>query len=388
MGVAARRGRRIRRGRGADPAGRVRRISGAARRRHRDVAGRNRPPARSRPVGGRRSRRCAAATPAGWSPGSARRAPGWRRCSPTARRRAFGRIALDDPTLEMIRDQVRRFAERAVAPHAHEWHRADRLIPIEVIDELAGLGVFGMTLPEEHGGLGLGKLAMCVVSEELSRAYIGVGSLGTRSEIAGELIRTGGTEAQKAQLAARHRLRRGVADRGVHRAQYRLRPRECADPGGARRRRLPHLRRQDLDHPWRARRSDDAAGAHRRRRTAAIAASACSSRRKPRGTDADPFPAEGIERHRDPGARVSRHEGIRDRLRRLRGAGRGAARRRRGPGLQAADGDLRERPRADRFARRRGGAERARTGARLRSRAAPVRPRRSPISRGCRTSWR
>ena len=75
----------------------------------------------------------------------------------------------------------------------------DRLIPIEVIDELSAIGVFGMTLPEEHGGLGLGKMAMCVVSEELSRAYIGVGSLGTRSEIAGELIRSGGTEAQKAR---------------------------------------------------------------------------------------------------------------------------------------------------------------------------------------------
>ena len=110
----------------------------------------------------------------------------------------FGRIGLADQTLDMIRDQVRRFAERAVAPSAHEWHRRDQLIPLEVIDELAGLGVFGMTLPEEFGGLGLGKLAMCVVSEELSRAYIGVGSLGTRSEIAGELIRQGGTPDQKA----------------------------------------------------------------------------------------------------------------------------------------------------------------------------------------------
>jgi (2S)-methylsuccinyl-CoA dehydrogenase len=109
----------------------------------------------------------------------------------------FGRIGLGDPTLDMIQDQVRRFAERAVAPHAHDWHRRDQLIPIEVIEELSAIGVFGMTLPEEHGGLGLGKIAMCVVSEELSRAYIGVGSLGTRSEIAGELIRAGGTQAQK-----------------------------------------------------------------------------------------------------------------------------------------------------------------------------------------------
>jgi (2S)-methylsuccinyl-CoA dehydrogenase len=106
---------------------------------------------------------------------------------------------LGDETLELIRDQVRRFAERAVAPFAHDWHRADRLIPIEVIEELSRIGVFGVTLPEEYGGLGLGKLAMCVVSEELSRAYIGVGSLGTRSEIAGELIRLNGTPEQKSR---------------------------------------------------------------------------------------------------------------------------------------------------------------------------------------------
>jgi (2S)-methylsuccinyl-CoA dehydrogenase len=110
-----------------------------------------------------------------------------------------GGDGLGDETLELIRDQVRRFAERAVAPHAHDWHRQDKLIPIEVIEELSGIGVFGVTLPEEYGGLGLGKLAMCVVSEELSRAYIGVGSLGTRSEIAGELIRINGMPEQKAR---------------------------------------------------------------------------------------------------------------------------------------------------------------------------------------------
>jgi (2S)-methylsuccinyl-CoA dehydrogenase len=110
-----------------------------------------------------------------------------------------GGDSLGDETLELMRDQVRRFAERAVAPYAHDWHRADRLIPIEIIEELSAIGVFGVTLPEEYGGLGLGKMAMCVVSEELSRAYIGVGSLGTRSEIAGELIRVSGTPEQKAR---------------------------------------------------------------------------------------------------------------------------------------------------------------------------------------------
>src|SRR5260221_215452 len=89
-------------------------------------------------------------------------------------------------------------AHRVASLAAHGWHLRDELIPIEVVAQMAELGVFGLTVPEEFGGLGLGKLAMCLVSEELSRAYIGVGSLGTRSEIAAELIRLGGTPEQKA----------------------------------------------------------------------------------------------------------------------------------------------------------------------------------------------
>ena len=109
----------------------------------------------------------------------------------------FGSPGLSDETLDMVRDQFRRFAEEQVTPYAHNWHLKDELIPIEVVEQMAELGVFGLTVPEEFGGLGLGKMAMCVVTEELSRAYIGVGSLGTRSEIAAELIRLGGTDAQK-----------------------------------------------------------------------------------------------------------------------------------------------------------------------------------------------
>ncbi len=104
-----------------------------------------------------------------------------------------------DETMEAFRQGMRRFAEDEVLPHAHEWHLANAYIPMDVIEKLAELGVFGLTIPEEFGGLGLGKESMCVVSEELSRAYIGVGSLGTRSEIAAELILCGGTDAQKAE---------------------------------------------------------------------------------------------------------------------------------------------------------------------------------------------
>lgn len=102
-----------------------------------------------------------------------------------------------DEELEMIREQFRRFSADKVAPHAHDWHLKDELIPLEIISEMAEMGVFGLTIPEEYGGFGLSKASMCVVSEELSRGYIGVGSLGTRSEIAAELILCGGTEEQK-----------------------------------------------------------------------------------------------------------------------------------------------------------------------------------------------
>jgi len=102
-----------------------------------------------------------------------------------------------DEELEMIREQFRRYSVDRVIPDAHEWHLKDELIPMEIISELAEMGVFGLTIPEEYGGFGLSKASMCVVSEELSRGYIGVGSLGTRSEIAAELILAGGTDEQK-----------------------------------------------------------------------------------------------------------------------------------------------------------------------------------------------
>lgn len=110
--------------------------------------------------------------------------------------RNFGNAGLDD-TMSMIQDQFRRFTKDKVIPNAQDWHHNDDLIPYDVISEMGNLGVFGLTIPEEYGGSGLGKLAMCVVSEELSRGYIGVGSLGTRSEIAAELILSSGTDEQK-----------------------------------------------------------------------------------------------------------------------------------------------------------------------------------------------
>ena len=108
----------------------------------------------------------------------------------------FGSSGLDE-TLSEMRETMRRFVETKVAPHAHQWHLDNDYVPMEIVRELAELGVFALTLPEDHGGLGLSKESMCVVSEELSRGWIAVGSLGTRAEIACELILCGGTKEQK-----------------------------------------------------------------------------------------------------------------------------------------------------------------------------------------------
>ncbi|MEZ5710403.1 MAG: acyl-CoA dehydrogenase family protein [Blastomonas sp.] len=105
--------------------------------------------------------------------------------------------AFGDDLLDTIRDQYRRFTDNRILPRAHQWHLGNALIPDETIAEMADLGTFGVCIPEDFGGLGLGKLVMCIVTEELSRGWIGTGSLGTRSEIAGELIMLGGTEEQK-----------------------------------------------------------------------------------------------------------------------------------------------------------------------------------------------
>ena len=226
-------------------------------------------------------------------------------------------------------------------------------IPLDVIAQMGEFGVFGLTIPESYGGMGLGKEAMCVVSEELSRGYLGVGSLGTRSEIAAELIATGGTEEQKRKWLPKIAIRRGAADGGVHRARRRLRPRLDQDARDPTWRGLPHPRQQDLDHACRARRPDAAPGAHQsegERPSGTVHAARREAARQRRQS----VPGARDVRHRDRGARLSRHEGIRDRLRRLRGEGGESARRHRGARLQAADADVRGRAHPDRGALRSG----------------------------------
>ena len=111
----------------------------------------------------------------------------------------FGNLGLEDIGLQLIRDQFQKFSDKKISPHAQSWHKTNALIPDEVITEMSQLGVFGLTTPREWGGSASGKTAMCLVTEELCRGYLGVGSLATRTEIAADLIREHGTEAQKQQ---------------------------------------------------------------------------------------------------------------------------------------------------------------------------------------------
>lgn len=105
---------------------------------------------------------------------------------------------LESEIAAMTRDSVRQFAQSEVAPIAERVHRNDELIPEEIISHMAELGYFGMSVPEEYGGGGMGNLAMIVTTEELSAASLGVaGSLITRPEILTKALLSGGTAEQK-----------------------------------------------------------------------------------------------------------------------------------------------------------------------------------------------
>ncbi len=205
----------------------------------------------------------------------------------------FGDRGLDE-TNSMIADQFHRFSDEKVSPHAHGWHVRDELIPLEIIHEMAELGVFGLTIPEADGGLGMGKIAMCVVTEELSRGYIGVGSLGTRSEIAAELIRVNGTPEQKAKylgpIGAGEILPTAVftePNHGSDLAHIRSRATRDGDVYRVKGNKIwiTHAARTDMM-TLMARTDPDENG---------YRGLSMFLAEKPRGTDADPFPAAGME---------------------------------------------------------------------------------------------
>lgn len=202
--------------------------------------------------------------------------------------------SLDDDALNQVRHQYRRFTDDRIVPHAHRWHLANALIPDEIVAEMAALGTFGVCIPEEFGGLGLGKLVMCVITEELSRGWIGSGSLGTRSEIAGELIMLGGTKIQKSywlpKIASGEVLPTAVftePDTGSDMASLSTRALKT-DKGWeitGTKNWITHAARTDLM-TLMARTKPDTSG---------YAGLSMLLVPKPRGAEADPFPAEGMD---------------------------------------------------------------------------------------------
>jgi len=205
---------------------------------------------------------------------------------------SIGDTGLDE-TLEAIRSEMRRFCAAEVTPHAHEWHLENEYIPMPVVEKMAELGVFGLTIPEEFGGMGLSKVSMCVVSEELSRGYIGVGSLGTRSEIAAELILCGGTPAQK-----EHWLPKIASGEVLPTAVF-TEPNTGSDLASLRTKAVKegdvwkvHGNKTWITHPVRADimtllvRTDPSEPGYK--------GLSMLIAEKPRGSDADPFPVEGL----------------------------------------------------------------------------------------------
>jgi len=210
------------------------------------------------------------------------------------RAQTFGDTGIESDSLLATRDHMRRYADTRIAPSAHAWHRNDQLIPLEVVAELAELGVFGLSIAEQYGGLGLGKVAMCLVTEELSRAFLGVGSLGTRSEIAADLIGASGTDAQK------RRWLPGIASGDVLPTAVFTEPSSGSDLGAIRTRAvrdgtayrisgtktwITHAARADL--MTLLARTGAADSGH--------GGLSIFLARKPRGTDGDIFPVAGIK---------------------------------------------------------------------------------------------
>lgn len=98
---------------------------------------------------------------------------------------------------EHIRSSVRDFVEKEVKPIANELDRNNQEIPEHILKKMAELGYFGIIFPAEQGGLGLDYISMTIVTEELSRGWLSVGSVMTRNLITGSLISANGTEEQK-----------------------------------------------------------------------------------------------------------------------------------------------------------------------------------------------
>jgi alkylation response protein AidB-like acyl-CoA dehydrogenase len=104
------------------------------------------------------------------------------------------------PEREKLQAQARRFAVERVLPVASELDPVKGEIPRDLLDEMAAMGYFGITVPAEYGGLGLGAFEYCMVAEELARAWMSVASIIARGQGAGTDV---ADDARRAELLGR-----------------------------------------------------------------------------------------------------------------------------------------------------------------------------------------
>ena len=161
--------------------------------------------------------------------------------------------AIDPEVREALIDAVRRFVAREVVPVASDLEHADEY-PETIVEQMKAMGLFGVTIPEEYGGLGLDLLTYIGVVEELSYGWMSLSGVVNTHTIAATILLHHGTEAQRRRwlpdLASGERRGALVALRARRRQRH---PQHLV-PRDARRRGVRHPGHQDVGHQRDARR--------------------------------------------------------------------------------------------------------------------------------------
>lgn len=96
----------------------------------------------------------------------------------------------------LFRDTVRQFADREIRPVAREWEHSDRY-PAEIVESMKQMGLFGLTVPEEYGGMGADLVSLAIAFEEISRAWMGIAGILGSHTLSCHMIAKYGTEEQR-----------------------------------------------------------------------------------------------------------------------------------------------------------------------------------------------
>src|ERR1051326_286323 len=117
----------------------------------------------------------------------------------------MGRLAQTDGLTDIQQEilaTVRTFVDREIIPVANELEHADEY-PTEIVEGMKKMGLFGLMIPEEHGGLGESLLTYALVVEEIARGWMSVSGIPNTHFIVAYMIKQHGTEEQKAQFLPR-----------------------------------------------------------------------------------------------------------------------------------------------------------------------------------------